>query len=187
MKHLVAILVRPDFAWTAIAHEPMTARQVLGTILPLCLLPALATIVGMSVFNSDWDPLHGYRTAGNRVLLVGLANFVFAAATIVLLALLFHWLAVPDGKRRKPFAAALKLAAFGAVPVLLAGAFLVLPIMIVLTLVAAVHSLYLYYLGMQTVLEVRGEDAVMMLALCVVLLSVASGLLGALASAFGLL
>lgn len=187
MKHIVAILVRPGAAWAAIARERMTAAGLLATILPLCLLPAIATVVGMSAFGSDWDPLHGYRAGGTGLMGIGAANFLFPAITILLLASILHWLAVPDGKTRPRFIEAFKVAAFGAVPLLLSGALLILPVMVIATMVAGMHSLFLLHQGMQKVLGVRSEDATMMLGMCVILLSVTAGALGALASAVGLI
>ncbi|MEO7134173.1 MAG: YIP1 family protein [Vicinamibacterales bacterium] len=187
MNFLMGMLLRPDSTWAAIAGERMSTSHALRLILPLCLLPAAATVIGMSVFNTGWDAMHGYQTGENRIFAIGLANVLFAVITILTLALAFHWLAVPAGKARAPFAEALKLAGFGAVPVLLAGGLLVLPVMAMLTLVAAVYSLYLYHLGMQKLLGIRSEDAVMMLAICVVLVSVVAGTLGAVISAYGML
>lgn len=186
MRHLPGIIRRPGAEWDAIARDDATPRALLGTVLMLCVIPALSTLIGMTVFDARWSPLHGYRVAPDRVLAVALGNFTFAIAMILMLALVFHWLAVPTGKQRASIVASLKVAIFGSIPMLLAAGFLVLPVMVVLLLVAGIHCLYLYNLGLQKVLGVRAEDTAILLAVCVVLASVAAGVLGSIASAVGL-
>ena len=81
---------------------------------------------------------------------------------------------------------ALKVATFGAVPVMLAGATLLLPVMALVGVVALVHSLFLFWLGAKQVLHVdRGEQAEFV-GIAMLLLSVAATIAGAAASALGL-
>jgi hypothetical protein len=102
-----------------------------------------------------------------------------------MLALIFHFLAPVESHVRNSFADALKVAAFGSIPVLLAGAFLVLPAMVMLTLVAAVHSLFLYNTGLKKVLRVPETESVMLVAIAIVMLCVSSAAIGAMASMLG--
>jgi hypothetical protein len=81
---------------------------------------------------------------------------------------------------------ALKVATFGAVPVMLAGATLLLPVMAIIGVVALVHSLFLFWLGAKEVLHVRRGEQAEFVGISMLLLSAASGIAGAAASALGL-
>ena len=82
---------------------------------------------------------------------------------------------------------ALEVATYGAVPVLLAGATLVLPVMALVGLVGLVHSLYVWWLGVRRVLAVKPGHQAEFIGIAMVLLFVASTLAGAAAGALGAL
>ena len=54
----------------------------------------------------------------------------------------------------RDYLAALKVATYGAIPVLLAGATLVMPAMAIVGMVGTCHTLFLYWLGVHRVLKV---------------------------------
>lgn len=186
MNRIVGIIMRPGKEWEVISRETTTVGALsLKVIVPLCLIPAVATVIGMNFFDTGWDALHGYTLPREKILGVGAANFVFAVLTVFMLALIFHFLAPVESHVRKSFADALKVAAFGSIPVLLAGVFLVLPVMVMLMLVAAVHSLFLYNVGLKKVLRVPESESAMLLAIAMVMLCVPSAAIGAMASMLG--
>lgn len=186
LRRIGGIIVRPHREWDAIARDPTPIPAVLATLLLLSLLPTIAVMIGLAVFNSDWSPIHGYRPIGPPAVVGGI-NYASTVLTIVMLAAIFHWLAVSPGKRRKPFVQSLNVAVYGAVPALLGGALLVLPVMVIAQLVAGLHSLVLYNEGIQRVLEVKSGESTMLVAMCVVVLSVGAAIVGAVASMIGLL
>lgn len=187
MNRLVGIIVHPGAAWDAISRERATVGGLLVRyILPLCLIPSIATVIGLTFFGAGWDPVHGYALPRERALAAGAANFLFLVVSILLLALIFHLLAIAENRVRNSYADALKVATYAAVPLLLSGAFLVLPVMVMLSLVACMHSLFLCNVGLQKVLRVSESEAPMLLGIAVVLLAVSSMAIGAVASALGL-
>ena len=186
MNRILGIVVSPRRTWSEIAREPTRAPVLIATLFGLCLLPAMAIAIGLNFFDSTWSVIHGYRPVGPP-LTIAATNFVLALLTVLLLAAIFHGLAVPAGKPRKAFIAALNVAVYGTAPTLLAGALLVLPVMVVVMLLAGFHSLYLLSAGLQQVLDVNDNESAMLLAGCIVLLSIAGGLIGALGSAIGLI
>jgi hypothetical protein len=186
MNRIVNIIVRPGKEWEAISRETATVGALsLKVVVPLCVIPAVATVIGMTFFDTGWDALHGYTLPRERIIGVGAANFIFALVSVFMLALIFHFLAPVESHVRKSFADALKVAAFGSIPVLLSGVFLVLPVMVMLTLVAAVHSFFLYNVGLKTVLRVPEAESAMLLAIAIVMLCAASAVIGAVASKLG--
>jgi hypothetical protein len=104
---------------------------------------------------------------------------VFALAAIfVLIAPLY-------GSSRD-YRAALKVSTFGAVPVLLAGSTLVLPVMAIVGLIGLCHSLYVFWLGAKQVLNVRPHHQSEFVGISLLLLSVVSTFAGAAASSAGI-
>ena len=61
-------------------------------------------------------------------------------------------IALIGGEVRPSFVDALKVARFGAVPFLLAGIFLVLPVVVMLMIVAGIHSHFLFNAGLHSVM-----------------------------------
>ena len=112
MNRIVGIIVRPAAEWDAVAREPASVMRLLARyIMPLSLIPSIAIVIGMTFFGAGWDPVHGYALPRERALAAGVANFAYAIATILLLALIFHWFARASNKPRRTYAEALQVAA----------------------------------------------------------------------------
>lgn len=188
VNRIFGIIFRPNAEWDAISGESTTVGALLFRyIFPLCLIPSIATVIGMTFFGVGWDPVHGYALPRERALAIGAANFLFLVITIFLLALIFHWFAIAENKARNSYTDALKVATYGAIPLLLAGAFLVLPVMVMLAIVAGMHSLFLYNGGLKKVLRVSETESPILLGIAIVMLTVTSMAIGAIAVALRLL
>ena len=105
---------------------------------------------------------------------------------IVLLGAAFRALAAFHDKTAT-WAACFKVAAYGATPVLLAGAVLVHPVLVIVPMVALLHVFYLHYLGVQVVLGIAAENSAMFVALAMAAVFVVSSVAGAGAASMGLL
>lgn len=187
LSRVVGILVRPGAEWNAIAREPASVAGLLVRyVLPLCLVPSAAIAIGVTYFGAGWNPVHGYALSSDKALAAGAATFFYAVVTILLLAVIFHFLARARNRPRRTYAEALQVAAYGAIPVLLSGAFLVLPVLVMLSIVACIHSLFLLNGGLRTVLRVEEGESAMLVGISIVLLTIASMAIGAIAAALGL-
>jgi hypothetical protein len=188
-RRILDILRRPSAAWQAIAAEPATVGALaLRYIVPLCLVPSIAIAIGIAWFGSNSVPLHGYSLSSASALATGVRDFVFLVLTLFLLALIFHvFCRIGESRSKLPYVEALKVATFGAVPVLLAGAVLVLPALVVVTIVAGLHSLVLLNQGLRAVMGVSASESPMLLAMSMVVLTLASMALGGIAAALGFL
>ena len=155
-------------------------------IAPLSLIPSIATFIGIAWFGAGWDPQHGYSLSSESALVAAGRNFAFLILTIPAMGLVFQRLARIGGEIRPTYADALKVATFGAIPFLLAGVFLVLPVLVMLMIVAGIHSLFLFNEGLHIVLRVRKSEAPMLVAMSMVATTLVTMGIGALAAAVGI-
>jgi hypothetical protein len=187
LRRIVYLTFRPTAEWDLIAAEQTSVDALLRRyILPLALLAPVATVIGMKTFDRDWDPLHGYLVPAEQIFAAGTATFFGTVGTIFALAAIFALLAPMFGAPRD-YLAALKVATYGAMPVMLAGATLLLPVMAIVGLVAVCHTLYLYWIGVRRVLHVSEGSQTEFVGISLLLLTAASTMVGAAASSIGLL
>ena len=186
LRRIVYLIFRPTAEWDRIAAETTSVDLLLRrTILPLSLLAPVATVIGMKTFDRDWDPLHGYLVPADQIFAAGATTFFATIASIFLLAAIFALLAPMFGAPRD-YLASLKVAAYGAIPVMLAGATLLLPAMAIVGMVGVCHTLFLYWVGVRRVLHVSEASRTEFVGISMLLLAVASTVLGAAASSIGL-
>jgi len=187
LRRIVGLILRPRAEWERIVAEETSVDALLrGWILPLALPAPVATVIGMSVFDRAWDPLHGYLVPPGQIFAAGATTFFGIVGSIFALAAIFFLIA-PMFRRPRNYVAALKVATFGSVPVLLAGGTLVLPAMAIVGMVGLCHTLFLYWLGVQQVLEVPVGGGAEYVGISIVLLAFVSVFAGAAGSAISLL
>ena len=187
LRRVLTLILTPSEAWDEIASEPTSVDQlIVRYIVPLALLAPAATVFGMKTFDASWDPAHGYLVPPDAIWAAGAATLFATILSIFGLAAIFVLIAPMYGSSRD-YRSALKVATYGAVPVLVAGATLVLPVMAMVTVVALCHTLFLFWTGARRVLNVPREAQAEFVAISIVLLSFVSVLVGAAASAIGIL
>jgi Yip1 domain len=187
LRRIVYLVFRPKAEWDAIAGEQTSVDALLRRyILPLALLAPVATVIGMKTFDRDWDPVHGFLVPADKILAAGVTTYFATVGSILVLAAIFTLIAPMFGVVRD-YLAALKVATYGAIPVLLTGATLFLPVMAIVTMVGVCHTLFLFWVGVRRVLHVPHGAAAEFVGISLVLLTFLSVLIGAAASAIGLL
>lgn len=187
LRRIVYLVFRPTAEWNLIADEKTSVDALLRHyILPLALLAPIATVVGMKTFDRDWDPVHGYLVPAEQILGAGIATFFAIVGSIFVLAAIFALIAPMFGGTRD-YLAALKVATYGAIPLMLAGATLLLPVMALIGMVGLCHTLFLLWMGARRVLNVEAGAQAEFVGISLVLLTLLSILIGAAAGAFGLL
>lgn len=174
------ITFRPAAAWDAIrAADPHWSRSLLAYALPLALLPAVAWPLGQACRGE-------LALLPQAIARSFFSTLALALASIVVLAAAFYVLMPFFGAARR-WAPALALAAFASTPVLLSGALLVLPALVVACVAACVHCFALCYLGAQRLLGCPESEAAFFVAAACMLALVGSLVLGGLCSAAGLI
>jgi hypothetical protein len=186
VRRVLTLILTPSQAWDEIASEPASVDVLIRRyIVPLALLAPIATVIGMKTFDASWDPAHGYLVPPDRIWAAGAATLFATIMSIFVLAAIFVMIAPMYGSSRH-FPSALKVATYGAVPVMVAGATLVLPVMVMITCVALCHTLFNYWLGVWRVLAVPPEARTEFVGISLVMLGGISSLAGAALSQIGL-
>ena len=172
MRRIIRIVTSPREEWQRIAGEGGLAAIAYASL--LSVLPAGAAFA--------------MREGSDLALSSSAVGVTYAAflGGIVLLGAAFRALAAFHDKR-STWAACFKVAAYGATPVLLAGAVLVHPVLVIVPMVALLHVFYLHYLGVQIVLGIAAEDSAMFVALAMAAVFVVSSVFGAGAASMALL
>jgi hypothetical protein len=185
VRRVLTLILTPGEAWDEIASEKTSIDQLIRRyIVPLALLAPAATIFGMKTFDASWDPAHGYLVPPEAIWAAGAATLFATIVSIFALAAIFVLIAPMYGSSRE-YVAALKVATYGAVPVLVAGATLVLPVMAMVAVVALCHTMFLYWLGVRRVLAVPAEAGTEFIGISLVMLGGASSIAGAALSSVG--
>lgn len=187
LRRIVYMIFRPAAEWDLIAKEQTSVDVLLRRyIIPLALLAPIAAGIGMGTFDREWDSVHGYLVPSGQIFAASAATFFVIVGSIFSLAAIFV-LIVPMFGGARDYLAALKVATFGSIPVLLAGATLLLPIMALIGLIGLCHTAYLLGLGARRVLNVPAGEVAEFVGISAVLLSFATAIAGAVAGALGLI
>lgn len=182
IERVKEILLTPKTAWPVIeAEAPDTAALYTQYIMILAAIQAVAGFIGMTLFG-----VGGFGVSVRVPLLTGLVQMVLGyALTLVMVyvvALIADALASPFGGEKNQ-SNALKLVAYSSTAAMVGGIFAIIPALGVLTLVAALYSLYLLYLGVPTLMKVPQEKALpytAVLVVCAIVVGVIAGsILGA--------
>ncbi len=187
LNRIREMMLDPQAGWDRMARDPLGAGVLLrNVLLPLALLAPAATMFGLLVFDTRWNPQYGYSLLHDRAPAIALATYLLQIVSVYLLAGVLYLLARTES-RAPPFLAALQVAVFGSIPVLLSGATLVIPFNVVISMVAMMYSFYLYCMGVERLFGIRGSDSVMFIGVAMICMMILSGFIGGIASALGLL
>ena len=187
LRRIFYLIFRPEAEWDLIAEESTTVDLLLrGYILPLALLTPIATTIGMEIFDRNWDPVYGYLVPSDQIFMTVATTYFAIVGSILVLAGIFA-LVAPMFGGSGDYIAALKVATFGSIPMLLAGATLLLPIMVIVGLGGLVHTLFLFWAGVRRVLNVPRGSLAEFIGISFILMTFVSVLIGAAASAMGIM
>ena len=180
---VVAILTKPADEWRSIVAEPATVEGLLRDYAaPLAAIPAIAQFIGFSLIGIT-VPFGGAIRIG---IVRGFANavvgWVFALVGAWISAIVIEKLA-PTFQSKGNTAQALKLVVYSMTPVWIAGILNLVPVLAVLTLIAALYAVYLFYLGLPPVMSTPSEKVIPYMVVSALVIIVISFVLGAIAAA----
>jgi hypothetical protein len=147
------ILLTPKPAWLVIeSEETNTATLYTQYIMVLAAIQAVAGFVGMSLFG-----VSAFGVSVRVPLMSGLVHMVLgyglALVMVYIVAMIADALAPGFGGQKNQMNA-LKLVAYSSTAAMVGGIFTLIPALGILTLMAALYSLYLLYLGIPVMMKV---------------------------------
>ncbi len=183
------IVLRSESEWGAIARERTNWRAVFfGYMVPLATIAPFA--YGSRVLLGGEGSFHSFadaHTALRFVLLSATGGFLVSLLSVPVIALAVRLVAPLYGGGRN-FGDAFRVVTYACTPVWLAGIILLaplnrFPLLVIVILIALMHGLFLFYLGLHQVTKVPRRDAAECAAIVLVaglmLLSVAGYYAGA--------
>ena len=175
------ILVSPKTEWHAIAAEPADVGSIyLNYIVIIAVIPAVCAVLGLLMF--------GFSAMGSTSLFgalrVGVATYVASLVGPFVAALVVDRLA-PKFKSSGGLVAALKMVAYSSTPIWVAGVVNLVPALLPFGILAALYSIYIFYLGLPAVMKTPMEQVVPFMAISALTLIVVNIVLRWLASTMG--
>ena len=180
------ILLTPKTEWDVIAGESTPTQQlILGYVLPLAGVAAIAQFIGMCLVGTSLGFLGTFRMPIGWGLGLAVWHLVGAVIAVFVLGLIIDALAPSFGGQKNP-AQALKVAVYSYTPAWVAGILMILPLLGILVVLASLYGIYLMYLGLPRLMKNPedksiGYTAVTIIAAIVVsiIISVIGGLISA--------
>ena len=161
-----AILLTPKTEWPVIETESATTGSLFtGYAIPLAAIPAVASFIGWSVVGIR--VLGGsFKLPMSDALVGALVQFVGSLVGVFVLGLIIDALA-PSFGGTKSTIQALKVAVYSSTASWVAGIFLIIPSLGILSILG-LYSLYLLYLGLPQLMKAPADKAVGYTAVVVV-------------------
>ena len=181
---VTGILTKPADEWPAIAAETIDPVGLMRDYAaPLAAIPSVCRFIGMTVVGIS-VPLLGttIRTGIVRGAAGAIVSWVFALAGAWLAAMVVEKLA-PTFQSRGSMVHALKLVVYSMTPVWVAGVLNLIPALAPLGIIAALYSVYIFYLGLPVMMETPADKVVPYMAVSALVIIVLSIILGAFAAA----
>jgi hypothetical protein len=149
------VLKQPAQEWPVIAAEPTDAAGLMsGYAAPLAAIPAICSWIGWSIIGIGF-----FRRGLVSGLAAAIVTFVFALVGVYIAAIVIEKLA-PTFKSSGTTLDALKLVVYAETPVWVAGVLNLIPPLAVLTLLAALYAIYLFYLGLPVMMKTPSDQVI---------------------------
>jgi hypothetical protein len=154
------IILTPKTEWAVVAGETTPDSQlIIGYVLPLAALAALAGFIGMSLIGTSLPFLGTYRIGIVWGLVTAVFSVVMAVVMVYVMGFIIDALATTFGAQ-KGMSGALRVAAYAYTPVWILGVLKIIPVLGILVLLGALYAFYLLYLGLMAVMRAPAEKAV---------------------------
>lgn len=172
------ILFSPKTEWQSIAAETTDLKTLYtGYVMILAAVPAAAGFIGTSLIG-----FAGFRVPASYGLASAIVGYGLGLVSVYVLALIIDALA-PSFGGEKNFNQALKTAAYSSTAAWVAGVFVLIPALAVLSLLG-IYSIYLMYLGLPVMMKAPHEKAIGYTVVAVVCAIVLNVVVSAVSSAF---
>jgi hypothetical protein len=161
------IIMTPKTEWPVIAAEtPNVGAIMTGYVIPLALIPAVATVIGYGLIGM------GFLGASFKWgIAMGVTSFVSTVLGVYLTSFVVDFLA-PNFGSQKNFGRAMQLVAYSYTPAWVAGILSVVPVIGWLGGLIGLYGLYLMYLGLPHTMKTPQDKVVVYLVVAIIALLV---------------
>ncbi len=178
-----SILLTPKEAWPVIDAEPATVASIYKEwLVIMAAIPAVCGFIGMSFVGVGMFG-YGYKVPIIGGLVTMVFGYVLSLVMAYVMALVVDALAPNFGATKNPVGA-MKVMAYGATAVYVAGLFKLIPMLGMLGILAACYSVYLMYLGLQSVMKCPQDKAAGYTAVVVIIYIVVAIIVGTVSALF---
>ncbi len=177
------IIMTPKTEWAVVAGEqPNTGQIFVGYVLPLVLIPTVASILGWGLFGAGFGSSFTYGIA------TGLVTLISAFVGVYLTAFVIDLLA-PTFASQKNLGRATQLVAYSYTPAWVGGIFNLIPLIGWIGGLFGLYGIYLLYLGIPHLMQTPKEKVIPYMVVSIIVLLVVYAVVGAIVGAimFGLL
>ncbi len=173
------ICLSPKTEWEKIAAEPATVGSLFtGYAMILAAIPAIAGVIGSTVFGIQLPIIGTVRTPIGSALAHAVVAYVLGLAAVYVISLIVNALAPTFDGQKDPIAA-LKVVMYSMTPGWLAGILSIIPMLGVLAVIAAFYGLYLLYIGLPKTMknpETKSLGYTALIVVCYIVLMVIIGI-----------
>ncbi len=153
------IILNPRVTWQVIKDETADIKQlIINYAAPLALIPAICSLIGMTMVGLRLPDGNVVRAPFAGVLLAGAVGYVLNLAGVFIGAWVVKLLA-PVFKSKSDLPAALQVVVYSMTPVWLVGIFSILPGLGILSILG-LYGIYLLALGLPVVLGTPSDKVV---------------------------
>jgi len=153
-----SILLQPKQEWEVISGEITTTSELYKTyIIPLAAIGPVASFIGMSIVGISMPLTGTFRVPLTTAIASTAVHYVLGLIGVYILALIIDYLA-PTFSGEKNMGQALKLAAYSYTAGWLAGIFIIIPVLGILSIVG-LYSIYLLYTGIPVLMKAPQEKS----------------------------
>jgi hypothetical protein len=173
-----AILTAPATEWPVIARESAdTNSLVFGYAAPLAAIPAVCRFIGMSVIGMSLPFVGTIRVGIFRGISGAIVSWVLALVGVYVAAIVVEKLG-PTFQSSGSTTQALKLVVYAMTPVWIAGVLNLVPALAVLIAIAALYAIYLFYLGLPSIMSTPADKVIPYMLVSALVIIVVTFVLG---------
>lgn len=157
---VINILSKPKEEWPIIASESTDVAALYKEyIMPLAAIPAICGFVGMTVVGVSVPFLGQIRTPIASAITGLVVGYVLSLLGVFLAGFIVDKLA-PSFQSSGGIVQALKMVAFASTASWVAGVLQLVPLLGALALLAALYGVYLFYLGLPSVMKTPPDKVI---------------------------
>jgi hypothetical protein len=178
------ILLNPKQEWATIETEPASVGSLFsGYAIPLAAIPAVAGLIGWSVIGVRFPLVGTIRVPMSNSLTRAAVTYVGSLVGVYVLGLIIDALA-PNFGGQKNSTQAMKVAVYSMTASWVAGIFLIIPSLGILTILG-IYSLYLLFLGLPQLMKSPEDKSLVYTVVVVVVGIVIYAIIATVASRLG--